>query len=389
MKIAVITQYFPNSAQQWAGHSAYQTLRLLARKHSVRVFYPESRYPTLLTPKSRTHGRLDPNFQPDGVETTYIPYTALPLISRPLNGWLISQTLLPHVRTYAPDIILNYVVYPDGYAAVRIGQKLNIPVVLTAIGSDLNRISDAMCARHTKYALQHAAYTTTVSNDLLRTAHKLGANFDRSSAILNGCNTSIFHPMDRQIAREQLQVSLDTEVVVYVGRLDIRKGLVELVDSIAQLRDQRPSLHCYLVGDGPDKSLLETAIRTRNIGSQVHFVPACMTSRVAQWMAAADLITLPSYNEGCPNVVIEALSSGRPVVATHVGGIPELVDNACGRLILPRDVKTLQTALNEVLNTAWNAEEIGARFHRSWQDVADELENVLEKTRHTYVCQAA
>jgi len=380
VRIAVITQYFPNSAQPWAGHSAYQTLRVLARTHDVQVFYPESRYPAFLTPKSRTYGALDPEYQPAGVKTKYIPYTALPLISRPLNGWLMYRALLPHVRSYSPDIILNYVIYPDGYAAVRIAQKLNVPVVLTAIGSDLNRISDSVCARHTKYALQHASYTTTVSGDLLNTARKLGADPARSSAILNGCDTSIFHPADRQAAREELNVPADAEAVVYVGRLDLRKGLLELVQAVAQLSKARPALHCYLVGDGSDKPALEAAIHEHGAESHIHFVPACLTAGVARWMTAADLVTLPSYNEGCPNVVIEALASGRPVVATRVGGIPELVDDACGRLVPPRDIDALRAALKDVLDTSWHPNTIGARYDKSWQDVSSELEQVLSRT---------
>ena len=74
-------------------------------------------------------------------ETTYVPYPVLPVLSRPLNGFGIASRLLPHIRRYDPDVILNYTIYPDGYAAVRIANELGIPVALTAVGSDLNRSS--------------------------------------------------------------------------------------------------------------------------------------------------------------------------------------------------------------------------------------------------------
>ena len=97
-------------------------------------------------------------------------------------------------------------------------------------------------------------------------------------------------------------------------------------------------------------------------------------------MAAADLVALPSYNEGCPNVVIEALSAGRPVVATTVGGIPELMDETCGRLVPPMDIPALMQALDEVLTASWDAEVISSRRSRSWSDVAQDLYSVLEES---------
>jgi glycosyltransferase involved in cell wall biosynthesis len=94
-------------------------------------------------------------------------------------------------------------------------------------------------------------------------------------------------------------------------------------------------------------------------------------------MSAADLVTLPSYREGCPNVVIEALAAGRPVVATDVGGIPELMDSTCGRLVPPQDVPALADALDQTLSQTWSAAAISSRHSRSWANVAADLHEVL------------
>src|SRR6478736_4880700 len=108
MRIAVITRYFPTSQEPWAGHSAYQTLRFLAKRCELKVFYPESQYPPMLTPQSRAGRKIDFTHQVDGVAVEYIPYLALPAISRPLNGLSASRSILSSVRAYRPDIILNY-----------------------------------------------------------------------------------------------------------------------------------------------------------------------------------------------------------------------------------------------------------------------------------------
>jgi glycosyltransferase involved in cell wall biosynthesis len=82
--------------------------------------------------------------------------------------------------------------------------------------------------------------------------------------------------------------------------------------------------------------------------------------------------------EGCPNVVLEALACGRPVVATNVGGIPEILSEECGRLVPPRNSAALAQALASVLDRTWNAEAISAHGSRSWGAVAEELLEVFE-----------
>jgi glycosyltransferase involved in cell wall biosynthesis len=383
MKVAVVTQYFPTSQQVWAGHSAYQTLRLLARLCDLHVFYPEANYPAALTPAAARRAPLDRTWQPEGVAATYVPYPTLPVIGRPINGFTMASRLLPHVRSFAPDVILNYVVYPDGLAAVRIGRALGVPVVLTAIGSDLNRIPGALVRYLTRLTLRHADRTTTVSRDLAKTAIALGAPPPRTIPILNGCDTAVFHPGDpdsdaRAAARMSLGIAPATEAVLYVGRLDLRKGLIELIEATAQLSASRPNVHTYLVGDGPDRPALLQAIARTGTSASITLVPPCPTAQVARWMSASDLVTLPSYREGCPNVVLEALAAGRPVVATDVGGIPELMDATCGRLIPAQNVTALAEALDQTLTQDWSPQAISSKHSRSWSGVARDLYLILE-----------
>lgn len=381
MRVAVITRYFPTSHEPWAGHSAYQTLKFLAQSCDVKVFYPESVYPPLLTPRSRAGRSIDLCYRPAGVEVAYIPYPALPAVSRPLNGWSAARSIFGMVRDWQPDVILNYIVYPDGDAARRVARRLKIPFVTTAIGTDLNVIPP-LCEGLTRRVLREADGTITVSGDLLKTARRLGAPTEKSRAVLNGCDTSIFHPGDRAHVRAALGLATpglpDAEdVIVYVGRLDLAKGLRELVVAVAALAKRRPRVRCYLVGDGPARSTLLEEIAAQGAQDHVKLMPACATEGVARWMAASDLVTLPSYREGCPNVVIEALASGRPVVATNVGGIPELMDETDGALIPACDPAALEAALERVLEKNWNTQAISQKHSRGWADVSAEVEAIL------------
>jgi glycosyltransferase involved in cell wall biosynthesis len=378
LKIAVVTRYFPSSAEPWQGRSAYQTLRLIAREADVRVFYPNASYPSLLKPRSRSYQKLDSSYSPPDMKVNYYDYPALPMVSRPFNGWLAARVLLPHVRRFAPDLIFSCFLYPDGYAALKIGKALSVPVVTQSIGSDINRIGDPISALHTRTVLREADFLVTVSDDLRKKAVAMGAPAEKSRAVVNGCDLTVFHVMDRLEARQKLRIDPAAEAVVYIGRMDVKKGLRELVEASASLHSERPNLHVYLVGEGPDRPLIESAIQGNNAAGYIHVLPACAFDDVAVWMAAADLVTLPSYMEGCPNVVLEALACGRPVVATNVGGIPEIMSDKCGRLVPPREPLALAQALAFVLDAAWDAAAISARGSRSWSDVAAELLAIFE-----------
>jgi teichuronic acid biosynthesis glycosyltransferase TuaC len=378
LRIAVVTRYFPSSAEPWQGRSAYQTLRVLAREADVRVFYPNARYPSWLKPRSRIYDKLDASYRPLDVKVNYYDFPALPLISRPLNGWMAARVLLPHIRNFAPDIIFSFFLYPEGYAALKIGKVLAVPVVARSMGSDINRIGDPISALHTRTVLREADFLVTVSNDLRRKALAMGALPERTRAILNGCDLAVFHVMDRLVARQKLRIDPAADAVVYIGRMDVRKGLRELVDAATALHPQRPDLRVYMVGEGPDKKHIQSLIDAKNAAEYVHALPGCASDEVAVWMAAADVITLPSYMEGCPNVILEARACGRPVVATNVGGIPEIMNDDCGQLVPPRDSTALAQGLASVLDKTWDSAAISAQWGRSWDAVAVELLEIFE-----------
>jgi glycosyltransferase involved in cell wall biosynthesis len=378
MKIAVVTQYFPSYAEPWQGRSAYQTLRVLACETDLRVFYPNASYPSLLKPRSRSYGKLDASYSPPDVKASYFDYPALPLLSRPFNGWVAARTLLPHVRRFAPDLIFSCFLYPEGYAALRIGKALAVPVVAMSIGSDINRIGDPITYLHTRTVLREADFLVTVSGDLRLKAIAMGAPEEKTRAVINGCDLTVFHVRDRLEARRKLGIDPDSQVVLYIGRMDVKKGLRELVEAATVLRPKHANLHVYLIGEGPDRPLIQSDIQANNAAGYIHALPGCAFDEVAVWMTAADLVTLPSYMEGCPNVVLEAQACGRPVVASNAGGIPEILSEACGRLVPPRDSGVLAQALASVLDRNWDAKAISAHGSRSWEAVAAELLGIFE-----------
>ncbi len=259
----------------------------------------------------------------------------------------------------------------------RSAKRLGVPVVAMGVGSDVHNIGDRFSAMHTRTVLREADFLVAISDDLRKRMVAMGAPPEKTRTILSGCELSVFHSSDRLDARRKLHIDPGVEAVVYIGRMDVKKGLRELVEAAVSLHPLRPDLHVYMIGEGPDRPLIEGAIQANNAAGYIHALPGCAFDDVAVWMAASDLVTLPSYMEGCPNVVLEALACGRPVVATNVGGIPEVLSDEYGCLVPPRDSSRLAQALASVLDKAWDANAISAHGSRSWETVAAELSEIF------------
>src|SRR5215471_2161226 len=279
-RVAVVTSYFPSSAQPYQGHSAYQTLLQLQRWAEIDVYVPLAVYPKGILPKSFPYFRADASYCPAGIRTHYFEYPALPVISRFANGYTCCRNLLPYLKKSKPDLILNYWLYPPGFAAARAGKILDIPVIVCAIGSDLRRIPDPITRRLTRQTLRDASFVVTVSHELREQAIQLGAHPANVQAVLNGCDTSIFKPGDRTAARAELGVSQDSEVILYVGRFDANKGLRELMDAAISLSRSRPRLELVLVGEGLLHNELRERARDAGIGDRVRFPGICKSAGV-------------------------------------------------------------------------------------------------------------
>jgi len=368
MRLLIVTSQFPIAGEPTRGRPIVQTVQQLARLATVKVISPIAVYPRWAQPTSymvHAPGAVD------GLDcdVEYVPYAALPGLTRPLNGWLCGRAIRASLTRFKPDVVLAYWLYPDAYGAMLAARHSGLPLVVGARGSDI-RVRDSISRWLTRKVVRRANRLLMVSADLGRLAvQDYGADATRVSVIPNGCDSATFRLGDRAAARDNLGVSLDAEVVLYVGRLVAEKGLREQLEALQLLAAQRPRLQLVIIGNGP----MQDELHALTAGNRnVRLTGALSPEAVAQWMVAADLVTLPSYSEGHPNVLVESLACGRPVVATSVGGIPEVVDAACGVLIPPRDVAALAAGLTQVLERDWDEAALSRRFSRAWSRVAQE-----------------
>jgi len=372
-RIAVVTPLFPLSTEPHRGIPIYHTVSQLDRLATVEVFVPLAVYPPVswLQPKSYIYRRADPTWQPAGARVHYCEYPALPRLTRPFNGRLAANRLIGPIRAFQPDIILAYWLYPEGYAACLTARKLGVPIVVGSRGTDL-RPPDPFTTRGVRSVLAQAAGILTVSSELRQRALELGAPADRIHVILNGCDSSIFAPGSRAGARQALGLNPDSEIILFAGHLIPVKGVKDLLAAAISLAARRQKLELVFVGEGYQHAELQATLAQSGSALPVHFAGSCTPRQVVLWMHACNVFCLPSLNEGCPNVVIEALSSGRPVVASSVGAIPDLVDQSRGELTPPQNPDALAAALERTLNRNWDAAALSSSMQRGWDTVAQE-----------------
>ena len=381
MRLAISTPVYPFPGDPSRAPYIFEIARQLGTLVDVEVFFHAVRYSRhkWLQPSTYQPVPVGMDLSSPNVKVTVFDYPTIPFVGRVFNGLLSERVLEPHLRRFAPDIVLGYWLYPEGYGAWRCARALNVPCVLGGLGTDI-RGRDRLTRWLTGCALRGADHSIMVSEEMRQSAIvRFGVHPERVHTIPNGVNTGIFHPRPQRSARVQLGLPLDQRLIVYVGRFIAAKGMRELIAAFETLSARRPDVQLALIGDGMMREEIVQRLHDSQLTDRVHLPGALQPEQVARWLNAGDLLCLPSYSEGHPNVVVEALACGLPVVATSVGGIPESVNESNGRLVHPRDADALLGALEGALDADWDRAAISRGVSRGWDDVARETLAICEQ----------
>ena len=304
----------------------------------------------------------------------------------PVHGMLMYWASLPlaqHLqRKEQFDCIDAHFVYPDGFAAVRLGRKLGLPAVVSARGSDINLYSSFRAIRPMlRWTLLHADGAIAVSDDLKNKIIALGIPESKIRVISNGVDAERFQPRDAKSARKQLGLPEEGSIAVSVGSLIESKGHHLLIAAIAELARSFPQLRLYILGEGAYRPTLEQLVREKKMQDRIFLFGTRPNEELSLWFSVADLSCLMSSREGWPNVVSEALACGTPVLATRAGGIPEIISSPDLGMLVERNVQSIVVGLERALTKPWNRAEIARHSRsRSWDAVAAEVEAFLQST---------
>lgn len=295
------------------------------------------------------------------------------LVRKRLNSWAYLPFWIKSLgfllfRKY--DLVHAHYGFHSALLATVLKRK---PVVITFHGSDVLKEPSRNRVYHRlqKFVVSRSDHIIAVSRELRDVlVSSLGADPSRLSVISCGVDTSMFMPLRKMDIRSQLEIGRDEKVILFVGHLDHNKG----IDILSECARRMPDVRFLLVGAGPARTDTENC---RCIGT-------CPNYEIPIWTNAADILVLPSRSEGTPVVLLEALSCGIPVVASRVGGIPDLVqDGETGYLVKSENVDMFEAKLQELLANPEKRKQMGQNGR---QHVIENYDNrkIAERIKHVY-----
>jgi len=311
-------------------------------------------------------------------------YFLIPKYLKFLDGylyyWSTNNFFSEQIKIINPDILDFHWVYPDAFAGLMLARRYQKKIVVTIRGNEsICYFEKSLRKKQLINTLQHVDHIIAVSNDMkTKVVNEYGVRHKNVTVIPNGIQPQKFKLIDRRKAREFCGLDQDKKYILSLSRLSHEKGLEFLFRAFASLHIE--DVEVLVVGDGPLKDNLHVLANDLGIAKRLKFIGAVAHEKTLFWYNAADVFCLPSLWEGCPNVIIESLACGTPVVSTLVGGIPDLVpDEDYGFLVPSGVVGPLAVALDNALNKPWNHRKIAQYGSlNTWDHVAGRVSDVFQ-----------
>jgi len=315
--------------------------------------------------KQTEHLRLAPFFYfPKFGRRFYSVFMFLSILIH--SGWWLARK--------NPKIILASWAFPEAVAASWLSKLFKSRFFFKVHGSDINLHGGIPArAKQIVSAAKRASGILSVSQALATQMAGMGINSNKIHVIYNGVDPLQFGP--------DYPAPLPGDYVLYVGNLKTDKGVLELLNGFATMCDDYPILQLVYAGSGVMKNTLLQQAEQLGVSQRVKLLGSVDHAQLPALMSHAKLLALPSYNEGVPNVVLEAMACGTPVLATNVGGIPEVVDESiCGKLIPAKSAEAVTIGLRFLLEKEWNKALIKQHSTTfSWKKNKQQLLDMLLK----------
>ncbi len=275
----------------------------------------------------------------------------------------------------------------SGLIAIAIRWFKSRPVVVTLWGSDKLIAQIPILSNLIFLILKKADAIICEDNNLKSLLVSRGFNPEKIFLISNGIDLKLFQPRDSAETKKNLGLDSEQNIILSTGSLNKTKNHSLLIDAFAELTASNESWHLYIIGEGEERLNLEKQIIESEISKKVKLLGIKNHNSLSQWLNAADIFVLPSQNEGTPNALLEAMACGLPVIASKVGGVPELIQNNIEGLLFDRNSKEeLVEKLNrliqdkELQNTLGMAAAKKVNSHyNSWEKQAEKLLSIYQR----------
>jgi glycosyltransferase involved in cell wall biosynthesis len=293
------------------------------------------------------------------------------------------------------DLIHAHWVLPNGSPAALIARLRGLPLVVSLHGSDVYLAERAApLALAAAATFRAAGAVTACSSDLQQRALRLGARPGSVDVIPYGVDAQAFQPDPQAgaLVRAELGLAPGTPLLVTVSRLVYKKGLSYLLEAFPRILAAHPNAVLVIAGYGDLRAELERRATELGVAGSVRFPGQLERQRAARYVSAADVYVVPSIRDqggnidGLPNALLEGMGAARPIVASCVAGIPDVIgDGQHGLLVPERDPAALAAAIGRLLGDCELAQRLGAAARRrvleelTWDKTAERFERVYEK----------
>jgi glycosyltransferase involved in cell wall biosynthesis len=325
-----------------------------------------------------------------GFEVVSPKYFTLPIeVIRKRNCYLATGNCMRSLQKRCTHFNLIHAHFiENGFIGASVKQKYEKPLVVTAHGGDAyslpfrNEWYNALA----KYVLHEADAVITVSQNNKEKLLSLGVSPKSLHVIPNGYNDRLFRPWPVEIARRKLGLPLNKKILLSVGNLVEVKGHKYLVEAFNWLRKRNDDVLLAIVGSGPLENLLRKKVKDLGFEQKVIFAGQKRHEEIPIWLNACNVFVLPSLSEGFPTVLSESLACGKPIVASNVGAVTEIVKSKeIGLLVKPKSVSALEFALAEALQKHWGYSTIyNYALQFSWKRILPSIISVYEQACLTY-----
>jgi glycosyltransferase involved in cell wall biosynthesis len=334
------TSLYPNAEQPRHGIFIENRIRELKRSHpvDVTVVAPVPWFPFSSPRMGRyaTYARVAPQETRHGITVYHPRYLVVPKIGMNIAPGLMYRSLRRFVRRlheqHRFDVLDGHFLYPDGVVATRLGRDLGLPVMNTARGTDVVLYTTfPVPRRHIRRALRESEATIGVCEFLARRLRELEPAQGNIVVLRNGVDLEHFREQDRGLLRERFKLSRFT--LLSVGNLIELKGHHLIIEAMQEL----PDCELLIAGEGPMEPELRRLVARLGLEDRVRMLGLIPHEELRELYSAADCLVLASRSEGWANVLLESMACGTPVLATAVGGTPEVVaDERAGLLLEQR-----------------------------------------------------
>jgi len=359
IRVLILSHMYPKNNKSISGIFVKQQLKDLRKHHcQIRVISPVPYVPKYFrnNPRRKEYSRISKTMSIEGIPVYYPRYIRAPGtwfhgISCYSIYYGIIREVNKIIEEFQPHILHTYAITPDGYVGLMLKKKYKFPVICSLLGSDINVYPNyrPLTLNLTKKAISNIDQLISVSKSLKFIAEKIALPKREIEVVYMGCNIEKFknNRKSRRNIREKLGISSEEIVLLFVGSLIKKKGIFDLIDAFDQTYKKYKNLRLILVGKGSDYNKIVYRLNKLQLENKVYIVGEKIHDRIPEWVNASDIFVFPSYGEGLPNAVIEAMACSKPVIATRVGGIPEVIqDSKNGILIEKGNVRAITNAIN-------------------------------------------